>query len=75
MLTGDKLETAICIAISTSLKGRLQAFEVLDAREVTSARRSAEKGSSSDMQGEKQRLQLMRKDTRTGGMNGVSENC
>jgi len=34
MLTGDKLETAICIAISTSLKSRSQQFEILDSREV-----------------------------------------
>jgi phospholipid-translocating ATPase len=34
MLTGDKLETAICIAISTSLKNRSQQFEILDSREV-----------------------------------------
>jgi len=32
MLTGDKVETAICIAISTSLKGRHQGLYVMDAQ-------------------------------------------
>eukprot|EP00923_Selenidium_pygospionis_P008108 GHVN01013740.1.p1 GENE.GHVN01013740.1~~GHVN01013740.1.p1 ORF type:complete len:1361 (-),score=207.02 GHVN01013740.1:83-4165(-) len=35
MLTGDKIETAICIAISAGLKGRHQGLMVLSSQEIT----------------------------------------